>query len=830
MNPSLNTIAYRYSNYLFRLMAFRGVAIALLLILFSVSLPAFSSGEIAASFNISARAFVRSPNTHEIYASTGNDSVVIINLDSLSITDTIAVGQSPAGLAVSEDGATLYVALSGASELAMVNLKSKAVSKISLPGPASDVEVGKENLYVSLRCDTFYYSVLPINLATYQVPAAYCGNLIAKGPLLEISPDKNSLYIANRGISPGSFYKFDVSNNPGNLVSESPFASLGDSGVDFSLSPNGRLVYYTTGSGNRLLGDSRTVQFASDGFLPLGSFDERGWQITASPYGNFFYQDFGRGISVWDANSFSLISRYQADEAAVDLIVDQSGNYLLAAFSNELRIYRAETNSPDVSVLGFGAANYSVKEADGNVVVTVSRNNSQGVVSVDYFTEDATALAGKDYKAVSGTLTFAAGQTTASFTLPLIKDAQLEASESLLLKLRNPSNAAVLSTPALVRLTIQGDVLTGNYFPLAQGSQWFYQANNQTYLVNVPYESVIINKSKTRTLKSNLNNSKQYFTNDANGLLLHRLSVANVWVPGLGKRTVTLTAKPAIVLSPPNGEIGKTFNSAGNFHEVIEGGGSGSVPFSTSFSIQGGETITVPAGTFSTLKLRGTFYIGGEFLLSQTYYLADGIGIVRTVSTDNYESITSELQSTNVASRDMAVTAIMVPNKVTLSANTPSTVKTLKVVVQNRSMVTETINDVESLQKFIDLNVESLGSCAAPTVQLLSNKYQGRMPISIKPKKTFSVEYSAVFNCANDKLANTRGNLDHSDYRYTATIDRRALDGHADVHQEDDVCPRQVAAPYLDQYPDYNIKDAGCGGKLPNKTFGADVITDVIGP
>jgi DNA-binding beta-propeller fold protein YncE len=815
-----------YFHYVTKHFLLNTLLTALFLAISTLSMSAFASGEIVATLNISAKSFVKSPNSDVIYATTSNDSVVVINMNTLTITDTIAVGPSPAALAVSEDGKTVYVALTGASELAVINLSTKTVRTINLPYPASDIEVGNGYLY-AVQNSGQWGGIMQVNLASNVVTEFSGTTSIYQGGLLEISPDKNTLYFADRGLSPGSFYKFDISKNRPELKYTSPFDSLGEGGIDLSLTPDGKLIYYCTATGSRNPDFSGIAQLETDGFTAIGYIRSIG-QITSSPYGNIAYTDMGLGIGVWDANTFTLINQYPTSESAADLIVDRSGNYLLAAFGSELRIYSAEGMNIDASVVSFSSANYFVNESDEAIIITVTRNNSHGEISVDYATTEGTALTGLDFTAVSGTLTFSEGQTTATFTVPIIKDSELESDKVILLKLTNPTNGAILSAPALSKLTIQGDVLTQNYFPIAPGSEWIYKANNALFAINVPFESVAINKVKTRTLKSAINGSKQYFTNDAQGILLHRLFVPGINIPRVGNKSVTLTAKPAIVFAPEGGKVGQTFNSYGSFHAAIPGVGSGSVAYSANYTILGGETITVPAGIFETIKLQGSIYLENQFLLSQTYYLAKGIGIVKLISTDLNGSVASELQSTNMGVHDIAVTAITPPSKVILTTKTLEITKTVKVTIQNRSQMMETIADLDTLQKFVDLKIESLGDCTTPKAQLLTNKIQQRMPISLKPKETLTVEYAVIFNCANDKQIITSA---YGDYRFTATVDHSALDGIADVHQADDICPRKVKAPYIiDMYPDSQIKDLGCGAKMPNKTFGADVITDVVGP
>ena len=92
---------------------------------------------------------------------------------------------------------------------------------------------------------------------------------------------------------------------------------------------------------------------------------------------------------------------------------------------------------------GLAVADAEVEEAANASLafaVTLSRAPS-GTVTVDYATSDGTATAGSDYTATSGTLTFAAGETAKTVSVPVLNDAHDEGSETLTLTLSNPSGA-----------------------------------------------------------------------------------------------------------------------------------------------------------------------------------------------------------------------------------------------------------------------------------------------------------------------------------------------------------------------------------------------------
>jgi hypothetical protein len=76
--------------------------------------------------------------------------------------------------------------------------------------------------------------------------------------------------------------------------------------------------------------------------------------------------------------------------------------------------------------------------------VTLSAIYDQAV-TVNYATHDSSATAGSDYVATSGTLTFAAGQKTKTFTVTIKGDKQKEATESFYVLLSGVSSNATVS-------------------------------------------------------------------------------------------------------------------------------------------------------------------------------------------------------------------------------------------------------------------------------------------------------------------------------------------------------------------------------------------------
>ena len=69
-------------------------------------------------------------------------------------------------------------------------------------------------------------------------------------------------------------------------------------------------------------------------------------------------------------------------------------------------------------------------------------------ITVDFTTANSTAIAGSDYQATSGTLTFTPGAASQTFTVPILGDTLDEPTEIFTVTLANPTNATLATAQA----------------------------------------------------------------------------------------------------------------------------------------------------------------------------------------------------------------------------------------------------------------------------------------------------------------------------------------------------------------------------------------------
>ena len=105
----------------------------------------------------------------------------------------------------------------------------------------------------------------------------------------------------------------------------------------------------------------------------------------------------------------------------------------------------------------YSSASYDVAESGGSATITITRaNGAASNIVVQYSTSDGTALAGQDYTATSGSVTFGANETSKTFTVPIINDSIDESNiETVNLALTNVTGGATTGEPAVGVLNIQ---------------------------------------------------------------------------------------------------------------------------------------------------------------------------------------------------------------------------------------------------------------------------------------------------------------------------------------------------------------------------------------
>ncbi len=109
----------------------------------------------------------------------------------------------------------------------------------------------------------------------------------------------------------------------------------------------------------------------------------------------------------------------------------------------------------NTNTIQLAASTYSTSENSGSVSITVTRSgDTTSTASVDFATANGTALAGADYTGTPGTITFAAGETSKTISVPILTDAVYEPDETFTVTLTSASTNASLGSLVTATITI----------------------------------------------------------------------------------------------------------------------------------------------------------------------------------------------------------------------------------------------------------------------------------------------------------------------------------------------------------------------------------------
>jgi hypothetical protein len=219
------------------------------------------------------------------------------------------------------------------------------------------------------------------------------------------------------------------------------YVSAGSGGVDtpdaLFFGPDGHLYVGSSGNG-AVLRFQGPLGSDPGAFIDTFVAPSSGG-LTWIPHGGLGFAPDG-DLYVSSRDSDSVLRFDRSTGAFVETVVspgegglDGTGGH---TFDSQRRLYVTSQNTDEV--LRYAPAI--------NAVFTVTLSHPSAVpVTVNYSTANGTALAGSDYTAVSGTVTFAPGETTKTVLVPTLDNTIYEGTETFALNLSDPSAGATIA-------------------------------------------------------------------------------------------------------------------------------------------------------------------------------------------------------------------------------------------------------------------------------------------------------------------------------------------------------------------------------------------------
>jgi len=231
-----------------------------------------------------------------------------------------------------------------------------------------------------------------------------------------------------------------------------------------------------------ILNDDSTVSFSKDSYsvqqnVPSGAYFVdvlRQGSTRGSASVEFFTTTNGTAVAGTDYTTVSNTLIFQpgvtdlevkipilnnplaTSDATVTMQLSNTLNTLLTIPSAATLTIQTTNSSP--GQLMFSQTNYVVGEGDGFLYVTILRTNGQtGKITVDFSTLPGSAVAGLEYVATNGSLTFDPQDTSKVFPVQILQNNQFLGNQTFSLLLSNASNGATLIGPTNVPVTIIDD-------------------------------------------------------------------------------------------------------------------------------------------------------------------------------------------------------------------------------------------------------------------------------------------------------------------------------------------------------------------------------------
>jgi hypothetical protein len=228
-------------------------------------------------------------------------------------------------------------------------------------------------------------------------------------------------------------------------------------------------VSYSTSDGTAVAGKDYT-----------GSSGTLNWDDGDSAAKNFT-------IAVSDATPFSGNKSFK-----LKLSNPQGGASLTSPSSATATINGNAAAAP--GSLQLSASSYSVSQSTGTLSIKVNRTGgTSGAVSVGYATSNGTALAGTDYTASNGTLSWSDGDSSPkTFSIPISNTTAFSGTRSFNVALSNPGGGASTSNPvsAAVSINGSGSASSGSNF-------WVYYNGTFNWGADLSYGGLVVNYQST---------------------------------------------------------------------------------------------------------------------------------------------------------------------------------------------------------------------------------------------------------------------------------------------------------------------------------------------
>jgi hypothetical protein len=267
---------------------------------------------------------------------------------------------------------------------------------------------------------------------------------------------------------------------------DSRYREVGIAATDFNSDPNSQLgpLVVTQDFGNRTTLDNKAwllgVAFKDadgDRFYDAGEGVEN-IKIEVTGVTN---AQFSTSFTNWSSGGYQVLldpGEYRVKFLSNNITIKDSNVTIDSAKPTNIKLDLAVGNTPLMNVTGERLVEDDTESLP--VVFTVKLSSASTTpISVNYSTADGTAVAGSDYQATQGTLTFNPGETSKTVSVNVNGDTDFEADETFTLNLSGATGAELVGNQATATIVNNDAPPTdgegGSILPGAIGSNNIWQ-------------------------------------------------------------------------------------------------------------------------------------------------------------------------------------------------------------------------------------------------------------------------------------------------------------------------------------------------------------------
>ncbi|AEV71714.1 YVTN family beta-propeller repeat protein [Mycolicibacterium rhodesiae NBB3] len=264
-----------------------------------------------------------SPDSATVYVTnSGNDTVSVIDAATNTVTATIDVGDTPFGLAVSPDGAAVYVSNSADGTVSVIDTASNTVTATVAVGTnAGQLVVSSDGARVYVA-NTAEDTVYVIDTESNAVLSTFATGDAPGG--MALSADGATLYVANNLAGTVSV----IDTVTGGLIDT---VDVGDFPTMLLLSPDGSLLYVADDAG--FVDTVSVIDTATNTYVdviegapdPLGlAISPNGTYLYVANFGNYAYNT----LTVFNTSTEAIVATITVGNGPTFVTISPDGDYL----------------------------------------------------------------------------------------------------------------------------------------------------------------------------------------------------------------------------------------------------------------------------------------------------------------------------------------------------------------------------------------------------------------------------------------------------------------------------------------------------------------------